>query len=92
MIVLASAANSGMRDRLVQDSQPAGSCLPVAPLVAKTSRSCSEQVGAVERVVGLGDGGHGGALVAGEVRWVFQQCPPAVLSAVAWSVLPSRRS
>jgi hypothetical protein len=38
-----------------------------------------EQVGAVERKVGLGDGGHGGALVAGEAGWVFQQCPPAVL-------------
>lgn len=37
-----------------------------------------EQVGAVERKVGLGDRGYGGALVSGEIRRVFQQGSPAV--------------
>jgi hypothetical protein len=38
-----------------------------------------EEVGAVERAVVLGDGGQGGALVAGELGWVFQQRPPGFL-------------
>lgn len=64
LMVLASAANSGMRDRVAQDIHPASSCLPVAPLGREDlAELFFEQVGAVERVVGLGDGGHGGALV-----------------------------
>ena len=48
-----------------------------------------EQVGPVEPAVGLGDPGERGALVAGQVRRVFQQRPPAVLQRGGLVVVPA---
>jgi hypothetical protein len=39
----------------------------------------SEQVDPIQRAVILGDGGQGGALIAGEIGWGFQQCSPGFL-------------
>ena len=38
-----------------------------------------QQVGPVEAAIGPGDAGQCGALVTGQVRGVFQQCPAAAL-------------
>jgi len=47
-----------------------------------------QQVGPVEPAVGLGDPSECGALVAGQVGWVFQQRPPAALERGGLGVVP----
>jgi len=48
-----------------------------------------EQVGPVEPTVGVGDPGQGAALVAGQVRGVFQQRSPAAFERLGLLGVPA---